>query len=322
MNTNATKTVLVTGASSGVGWEAAAQLAEAGFGRVIITGRTLAKADDARMSLLKRAPGAEFVPLALDLDDFTSIKEAARILIAAGNPIDALILNAGVASTSELRRTSSGIEQIMSATITGHHALTSHLLSAELLNLSARIIIAGSEAARGDVPTFSNIDIDSLAAASFDGDRERAIEAILRAENPVKFANGTQYATAKTFAVWWAKELATQLPAGMTVNAVSPGNTPDTKASREMPAIVRHVMLPIMKLIPSTWHSVSTAAARYLTVIDMPDDVTGQFFASPPKKMTGPVTSMTMRHFTNPAGQRALWHVVNKVAGVSSDSKN
>jgi len=321
MNANAAKTALVTGASSGVGWEASAQLAEAGYGRIVVAARTLAKADEARDALLARVPGAQFVPLALDLDDFTSIDNAAQALVAAGNPIDALILNAGVAATSELRRTALGIEQIMSATITGHHALTSHLLRAGLLSPSARIIIAGSEAARGDVPTFSNIDVQALAAASFDGDLERAIEAILRVDKPVKFANGTQYATAKTFAVWWAKELATQLPAGMTVNAVSPGNTPDTKASREMPAIMRRVMLPIMKLMPSMWHSVPTAAARYLTVIEMPDGVTGQFFASPATKMTGPVTSMTMSHFTNVEGQRALWNVINRVAGVSNGSK-
>ncbi|GHD83677.1 NAD(P)-dependent dehydrogenase (short-subunit alcohol dehydrogenase family) [Salinibacterium amurskyense] len=322
MNANAAKTALVTGASSGVGWEASAQLAEAGYGRIVVAARTLAKADEARDALLARVPGAQFVPLALDLDDFTSIDNAAQALVAAGNPIDALILNAGVAATSALRRTARGIEQIMSATITGHHALTSHLLRAELLSPSARIIIAGSEAARGDVPTFSNIDVQALAAASFDGDLERAIEAILRVDKPVKFANGTQYATAKTFAVWWAKELATRLPAGMTVNAVSPGNTPDTKASREMPAIMRRVMLPIMKLMPSMWHSVPTAAARYLTVIEMPDGVTGQFFASPATKMTGPVTSMTMSHFTNVEGQRALWNVINRVAGVSNASKN
>ncbi|MBH0010037.1 SDR family NAD(P)-dependent oxidoreductase [Salinibacterium sp. SWN1162] len=314
MNNHAAHTALVTGASSGVGWEAAAQLAEAGYGRVIVTARTPAKAEDARTALLARVPGAQFVPLALDLNDFSSIEKAAQALVGAAIPIDALILNAGVAATSELRRTADGIEQIMAATLTGHHALTMHLLRAKMLSGHARIIIAGSEAARGDVPTFSNIDVQALAAASFGGDLERAIEAVLRADKPVKFANGTQYATAKTFAVWWAKELATQLPAGMTVNTVSPGNTPDTKASREMPAIMRRVMLPVMKLMPSMWHSVPTAAARYLTVIDMPDGVTGQFFASPPQKMTGPVTSMTMSHFTNVAGQRALWNVVSRLA--------
>ncbi|MGJ8721034.1 MAG: SDR family NAD(P)-dependent oxidoreductase, partial [Salinibacterium amurskyense] len=86
MNANAAKTALVTGASSGVGWEASAQLAEAGYGRIVVATRTLAKADEARDALLARVPGAQFVPLALDLDDFTSIDNAAQALVAAGNP--------------------------------------------------------------------------------------------------------------------------------------------------------------------------------------------------------------------------------------------
>ena len=48
MTENATRTGLVTGASSGLGFEASAQLAEQGYGRVIITARTQAKAEEAR----------------------------------------------------------------------------------------------------------------------------------------------------------------------------------------------------------------------------------------------------------------------------------
>ncbi|MBH0131299.1 SDR family NAD(P)-dependent oxidoreductase [Salinibacterium sp. NK8237] len=313
MNSHATRTALITGASSGVGWEAAAQLAEAGYGRIIITARTAEKVAEAGASLSARVPGAQFVPVTLDLDDFGSISRAADTLITDGTAIDALILNAGVASTTQLRRTSAGIEQIMAATLTGHHAFTQHLLRGGLLSAHAHIIIAGSEAARGDVPSFTVVDVAELAAASFDGDLERAIEALLRAEPPVKYSNNSQYATAKTFAVWWAKELATQLPAGMTVNAVSPGNTPDTQASRAMPAIMRKVLMPLMKLIPGVSHGIPVAAARYLSAIEMSDDVTGTFFASPPKKMTGPLTASTQGHFTNPAGQRALWNVLERL---------
>lgn len=318
MTSNANKTAVITGASSGVGFETARQFAEAGYGRIVITARTASKAAEAHASLLADHPTADFVPLTLDLDDLTSVAAAAQTLIATGNKIDVLILNAGVAPTPVLRRTAGGIEQIMQATLIGHHAFTMSLLDAQLLSPTARIIITGSEAARGDVPMFSNIDVDALAAASFGGDLERAIEAVLRIEEPVKYATNNQYATVKTFAVWWAKELASRLPAGMTVNVVSPGNTPGTQAARGMSALTRHVLLPIMKLIPSVAHSVPTAAARYSEAIAMGDDVTGRFFASPPKKMVGPLTEMTMSHFTNPEAQRALWAVTDRVARATS----
>ena len=49
----ADKTALVTGANSGLGFEAAAQLAEAGYARVILACRTLAKAEGARRALAR-----------------------------------------------------------------------------------------------------------------------------------------------------------------------------------------------------------------------------------------------------------------------------
>jgi NADP-dependent 3-hydroxy acid dehydrogenase YdfG len=63
----------VTGATSGLGEEAAAQLAEAGYAKVIVTGRTAAKAETAGRALADRTGRDTFAPLALDLDDRDSI---------------------------------------------------------------------------------------------------------------------------------------------------------------------------------------------------------------------------------------------------------
>ncbi len=48
MTANASKSALVTGSNSGLGFEAASQFAELGYGRVILATRTLAKAETAR----------------------------------------------------------------------------------------------------------------------------------------------------------------------------------------------------------------------------------------------------------------------------------
>jgi NAD(P)-dependent dehydrogenase (short-subunit alcohol dehydrogenase family) len=134
-------------------------------------------------------------------------------------------------------------------------------------------------------------------------------------EPPAKYKPGDTYATAKLFVAWWAAELARRLPNGMTVNAVSPGSTPDTNALRNAPFSMRYLMVPIFKVMPGMSHSVETGASRYLEVAAYGDDVTGKFFASRPKKMTGPLVEIQMDHFDNPAGQRALWAVTTKVAG-------
>jgi NADP-dependent 3-hydroxy acid dehydrogenase YdfG len=67
------RTVLVTGATSGLGEEAAAQLAEAGYAKVIVTGRAAAKAETAGRGLADRTARDTFAPSTLDLDDRDSI---------------------------------------------------------------------------------------------------------------------------------------------------------------------------------------------------------------------------------------------------------
>ncbi|NNC91593.1 MAG: SDR family NAD(P)-dependent oxidoreductase [Acidimicrobiia bacterium] len=309
------RTALVTGASGGLGFEAAAQLAEEGYGRVIITGRTEDKAETARRRLVDRTGKDVFETLALDNGHLDTVEAAATRLAGRGGKIEMLLLNAGIAPTKELSRTPDGIESTMAASLTGHHVLTMRLLEHGLLTDTARIVIAGSEAARGDVPTFSPVDIRAFATNNFDGNLEAAIENQLRMEPPAEYKPNDVYATAKLFVVWWAAELAGKLPAGMTVNAVSPGSTPDTDAARNAPFLMRYFMVPVFKLVPGMSHSIDKGAGRYLEAAAQGDDVTGKFFASKAKKMTGPMHAMDMDHFDRPAEQTALWNVTTKLAG-------
>jgi len=315
MTDTTNRTALVTGANSGLGFEAAAQLADAGYGRVFITARTDAKAEAAREDLEARTGAHVFESVTLELDDFDSVSSAAGRIIDAGGHIDVLLLNAGIAPSRDLVKTPDGIEATVAATLIGHHVLTMRLLEADALSADARIVIAGSEAARGDVPMFKPVDVDALAAEEFNGDREAAIEAIMMMESPIKFHSGNQYATVKLFAAWWAAELARKLPDGMTVNAVSPGSTPGTNADRSAPFLMKKVLMPVFKFVPGMSHTVQDGAGRYLEAADFGPDQTGQFYASKPKKMTGPLHQIEMDHFDNPEAQRALWNATSKVSG-------
>jgi NAD(P)-dependent dehydrogenase (short-subunit alcohol dehydrogenase family) len=236
------------------------------------------------------------------------------VLAERGGQIDVLILNAGIAPTKDLKKTAEGFEATMASTLIGHHFLTMRLLENKLLSDDARIVIAGSEAARGDVPTFSPLDLDKFAAENFNGDLEAAVEAQIRLEAPADYKPGDVYATAKLFVAWWAAELARRLPEGMTVNAVSPGSTPDTNAVRNAPFFMRYLLIPIFKLVPGMSHSIDKGAGRYLEVAGYNPDITGKFFASKPTKMTGPLVHIQMDHFDNPEGQQALWKVIARLA--------
>lgn len=309
------RTALVTGSNSGLGFEASAQLAEAGFARVIITARTPAKAKAAHDRLLARTRRDVFETLVLDNDDLEVVQAAAAELAERGGKIDVLVLNAGMAPPKNLTLSTDGVEGTVASTLVGHHLLTMRVLAEGLLSDQARIVIAGSEAARGDVPTFHPLDVDTFAAAHFGGDLEAAIEAQFMMEAPAEYKPSNAYATAKLFAAWWAAELARNLPEGVTVNAVSPGSTPDTNAVDNAPFYMRKLMIPMFKMIPGMSHSVADGAGRYLEAAAYGDDVSGKFFASAPKKMTGPLVEIRMDHIDNPQGQKALWNVTTKVAG-------
>src|SRR5271166_4425324 len=153
---------LVTGATSGLGHAAARLLAGEGWHEIIVTGRSLGRAQETAAQLAAENKTVIFTPLALDLDKPTSVQSALAELVKRGRPIDFLLLNAGMLGGKKRVLTAAGVEEDQ-APLIGHHQLTVGLLGAGLLSPSARIVIAGSEAARGDVPFFSYTDVAALA---------------------------------------------------------------------------------------------------------------------------------------------------------------
>jgi NAD(P)-dependent dehydrogenase (short-subunit alcohol dehydrogenase family) len=310
---------LVTGTTSGLGYAAARLLAADGYRRVIVTGRSLGRAQETAAQLAAETEMQVFTPLELDLDTPSSVEAALAELVRLGRPVDFLLLNAGVIPGNKRVLTAAGIEAAQ-APLIGHHQLTVGLLRANLLSPSARIVIAGSEAARGDVPLFSYTDVAALASTQHQGDRSAAVEALVRSGPNVKYEPNRAYADAKIVVAWWAAALARRLAPGMAVYAVSPGSTPDTKGTRNAGPAVKWLMLPLVKLIPGMSHTPETAARRYLQASEFGTDVSGQFFASAPKKLTGPIEAMRQPHFHDRANQEAAWQAVVKVSGVDFSS--
>ncbi len=229
---------LVTGTTSGLGHAAARLLAAAGYREIFVTGRSLARITETSAELAAETGKPVFTPVELDLDAPASVRSALALLAERGRSIDFLLLNAGLVGGKARVITPAGIEAT-EAPLIGHHELTVGLLRANLLSRSARIVITGSEAARGDVPMFSFTDIAALAAASFGGDRSAAVEAVVRSGPNVKYEPNRAYTDAKLFVAWWAAALARRLPAGMAAYTVSPGSAPDTMVTRNAAPALR-----------------------------------------------------------------------------------
>jgi len=306
---------LITGATSGLGYAAARAFAEEGWREIIITGRSLARVQKTAAELAAKTKRKVFTPLELDLNAPASVPSALAALVKRGRPIDFLLLNAGWIGGKERVLTAAGIE-VTQAPLIGHHQLTVGLLRANLLSPNARIIIAGSEAARGGVPMFSYTDVVALAATHFQGDRSAAVKALLRSGPNVKFEPNRAHSDAKLIVAWWAAALARRLPLGMAVYAVSPGSTPDTKGLRNAGPALKWLMVPLMKLIPGMSHSPETAVHRYIQAAEFGTDVSGQFFASAPKKFTGPIEAMRQPHFLDRDNQEAAWQAIVEVSGL------
>jgi len=306
---------LVTGATSGLGYAAARLLATEGSRAVIVTGRSLARIEETAAQLAAETKTQVFTPLELDLDTQSSVQSALAALVKRGQPVDFLLLNAGWIGGKERVLTAAGIE-VTQAPLIGHHQLTVGLLGANLLSPNARIVIAGSESARGDVPMFPYTDVAALAAAHYRGDRSAAVKDLLRGGPNVKYEPNRAHSDAKLIVAWWVAALARRLPPGMAVYAVSPGSTPNTQGMRNAGPALKWLMVPLMKLIPGMSHSPETAVHRYLQASAFGTDVSGQFFASAPKKFTGPMEAMRQPHFHDRASQDAAWQAIVEVSGV------
>ena len=314
MSPIANKTVLITGSNSGIGFEAAAQLAEAGWGNVILACRTEEKAEAARKLLVDRTGRDPFKVLAIDTSEVDSAIAASNQLLEDDIHVDFLLLNAGATGSTPIFN-SDGVEITWASNLVGHHVLAMRLLGNGLLTPSARIVIAGSEGSRGTVPGMKVHDIEAVANDHHDGDRVAAIESLAKIRGPYRFNSNNEYVSSKMVVAWWVAALSRKLPAGMTVNAVSPGSVPGTNFARNASWMVRLLMVPMMKIMGPLMGmagSIESAAARYVVAAGLGDDETGHFYASENrKKLVGPMVIQTWpEYFTDRPSQEAGFQAV------------
>ena len=307
---------LVTGATSGLGYAAASLLVNKGYRQVIVTGRTLAGAQQAAVQLAAETRTQIFTALELELDTPSSVQSALAEIVKRGQPIDFLLLNAGMVPGKNRVLTAAGIEASQ-APLIGHHQLTVGLLRANLLSPNARIVITSAEPARGGVPMFKYTDAFAFAAKYFQGNQTAAVEALIRNGPHVKYAPNNAYADAKLIVAWWAAALARRLPSGMAVYAVSPGASNATNVARNAGPLLKYLMIPIVNLIPGMNQAPETAARRYLQASEFGTDVSGQFFASAQGKFSGPMEVQLQPHLLDGASQEAAWQAVVNVSGVN-----
>jgi NAD(P)-dependent dehydrogenase (short-subunit alcohol dehydrogenase family) len=139
------KRILVTGANSGVGWNAALELARAGA-EVILAARSEAKAGDAASRIRAEVPQARLQTGILDLADLASVRRFAAEQLADPRPLDTLINNAGVMALPGRQVSADGFELQFATNVLGPFLLTGLLLPAVLRAAAPRVIAVSSQA--------------------------------------------------------------------------------------------------------------------------------------------------------------------------------
>ncbi|MFT3706402.1 MAG: SDR family NAD(P)-dependent oxidoreductase [Archangium sp.] len=131
-------TTLITGANTGIGAETARGLARRGH-KVFFACRSEAKTRPVMDAIARETGNRELHFLELHLDDLEQVRSCAAKFKARGEPLDVLLLNAGVASGP---LTKQGFEPCFGVNHLGHFLLTRELES----TLRERVVIVASRA--------------------------------------------------------------------------------------------------------------------------------------------------------------------------------
>ena len=136
------RTAVVTGASSGIGYQIARQLAAHGA-HVILASRDADRAAQAARAITAESPAASTEARLLDLGSLESVRRFAAGLSDRHSELDMLVNNAGI-SGGPRRETSDGFEAHLGVNYLGHFALTGLLLPALLARPGSRVITMSS----------------------------------------------------------------------------------------------------------------------------------------------------------------------------------
>lgn len=244
------KTVVATGATSGIGEIAVVALAKMGA-RIVMIARDKARADGTLVKLEAAAPRAGH---ALHLADLSSMAETRRVglAIAAREPrIDVLINNAG-AVFGRRQVTPERLEMTFALNHMAYFALTEALRERLIASAPARIVSTASDAHKG-----ARLDFDDLQLArSYSG---------LRAYRRSKLAN-----------ILFTRELSRRLAGtGVTANCLHPGFVA-TRFGDATGGFVS-LLMPLAKLMAI---SPEQGADTLIHLASSPDvaGVTGEYF--------------------------------------------
>ncbi len=192
------KTILVTGATSGIGLEASVALARLGA-RIVMVGRNPNRTETAMADVMARSGSRDVSHFLCDFSSQAAIRDFSRAFLASHDRLHVLVNNAGGVNKKR-RLTVDGIEATFAINHLGYFLLTNLLWDLLVRSAPARIVTVASVGHRRGTLDFDDLGYEQGYA-------------IMKAYTRSKLAN-----------VLFAAELARRLEGtGVTSNSLHPG---------------------------------------------------------------------------------------------------
>jgi len=258
------KAYIITGPTSGIGYETALELAK--YGTVVLVGRNREKLD--RVQKVIQGMGGNAVPVVCDVSDIRSIKQAAQQIIDLKLPLAGLLNNAGI-MPSKPAKSAQGWDMTFATNHLGAFALT-EALSPHLPDGANVVFIASA---------IEDPERKPAKVMGMKGGRYISAEASARGEwkaGGAKMPGIDAYATSKQCILAAAMALARENPR-LHFNAVEPGITRGTSLGGESTnAVVRFLFGQLMAIIPPFSHYASTPRKSAKVITKVLTDKTGK----------------------------------------------
>ncbi|XP_069788032.1 retinol dehydrogenase 13-like isoform X1 [Narcine bancroftii] len=284
------RTIIITGANTGIGKETARELAKRG-GKIILACRNMEKCETAAREIRGDTLNHHVYARHLNLASMKSVREFAKKVTEEENNINVLINNAGIMRCPHWQ-TEDGFEMQFGVNHLGHFLLTNLLLeklknsgNSRIINVSSLAHIAGE------------IDFDDL-------NWEKR-----------KYNTKAAYCQSKLANVLFTKELAKRLEGtGITVNAVHPGVT-NTELGRHTgmhkSTFSSTVLGPLFFLLIKS-PKIGAQPSIYLSVAEELEGISGKYFDAMKQKDPSPQAMDDEK-------ARHLWEISAKLVRLESN---
>ncbi|KAK9358515.1 hypothetical protein V1504DRAFT_435723 [Lipomyces starkeyi] len=238
------KTVIVTGANTGLGFEASRQFLTLGASRVILAVRSASKGEVARQRLLsdltvkKNNPHAEVKVMRLDLSDYKSVVNFSSDVKKELDAIHIVLLNGGL-NLMNWKETVDGHEMTLQV-----NYVSNALLALELLPLLEQTAIEAKAPTR-----ISWVGSQAQAFNSFNKKPLPSDESVLhRFDDKTQYRSFLRYSDSKLLVSMFVQELAKNIPQDkVVINHMCPGMV-STSLDANIPRYLKPIVGIVKKL--------------------------------------------------------------------------